>query len=285
MVVPQVEQPRLHERWLIPQHHLITLYALGKGSYGRVDACMWKGARVAVKRLTFVDENEHMQAALLSKVRAEAELLAALKHPHIVSFLGITDANPPDIVMEICQDSLFNVLRCARGNPQIGNKLTWRRRLSMLRDAASGMVYLHELSPPVLHRDLKSPNLLLTFEGIDWKVKISDLGLSREIVVAVEEEDEEVEVEEGHPGSNTSDNKSTTINGGTALDDLDDNESISTQDCGLQNPRWLAPEVIEGGKWTTASDVYSFGTIMWEMLTWKLPWEEVPEFAVRKIWV
>lgn len=258
-----VERPRLHERWLIPSTHLMTLYALGRGSYGRVDACMWKGARVAVKRLILSEESERVKAALLARVRAEAELLATLKHPHIVSFMGITDNNPPDIVMEVCSDSLFNVLRCARGNPQIGQKITWRRRLSMLRDAASGMVYLHELSPPVLHRDLKSPNLLLTFEGVDWKVKISDLGLSRESILDLNPDVDKV----GSPGSKDGSVKSTTST----------QESINE----LRNPRWLAPEVMDGRKWVAPSDVYSFGVIMWEMVTWKMPWEGLPEVAVR----
>ena len=39
------------------------------------------------------------------------------------------------------------------------------------------------------------------------------------------------------------------------------------------NPRWLAPEVCGGSPYTMACDVYGFGTIMWEMLEWRLPWE------------
>jgi len=45
---------------------------------------------------------------------------------------------------------------------------------------------------------------------------------------------------------------------------------IST--AGPNNPIWLAPEIMRGGKFTAASDVYAFGLIMYELLTWQLPW-------------
>lgn len=40
------------------------------------------------------------------------------------------------------------------------------------------------------------------------------------------------------------------------------------------NPRWLAPEILSGLPYTVAADVYSFGIIMWELLTWQVPWHE-----------
>ena len=42
---------------------------------------------------------------------------------------------------------------------------------------------------------------------------------------------------------------------------------------GLLNPRWLAPEVLTGHSATAASDVFSFGVVLWELLTWQLPWD------------
>ena len=49
-------------------------------------------------------------------------------------------------------------------------------RSRMALEAARGMLYLHSLKPPVLHRDLKSPNLLVDHQ---FRVKIADFGLSR----------------------------------------------------------------------------------------------------------
>ena len=54
--------------------------------------------------------------------------------------------------------------------------LTVRIGMEMARDVAAGMSYLHGLRPALLHRDLKSPNLLCTGPG--YRIKISDFGLS-----------------------------------------------------------------------------------------------------------
>jgi serine/threonine protein kinase len=54
--------------------------------------------------------------------------------------------------------------------------LSWRQRLLMCIDAARGLNYLHQRHPPIVHRDLKSLNLLVS-ENLT--VKVSDFGLSR----------------------------------------------------------------------------------------------------------
>ena len=48
------------------------------------------------------------------------------------------------------------------------------------------------------------------------------------------------------------------------------------------NPRWTAPEVIRNSTIGTAGDVYSFAIIMWEMLTWQQPYEEMMSVQVRR---
>jgi serine/threonine protein kinase len=103
----------------------------------------------------------------------------------------------------------------------------------MAADAAAGMLHLHTRGPPILHRDLKSPNLLL---AADWTVKVADMGLSK----------------------------------------LMDETTQESTAGGAANPRWLAPEVLGGKSPTAASDVFSFGVVMWELLTWKLPWSDTP---------
>ncbi len=52
--------------------------------------------------------------------------------------------------------------------------MDWRVRLSMALDAAKGMNYLHTSDPPVIHRDLKSPNLLVDKH---WRVKVGGLTM------------------------------------------------------------------------------------------------------------
>jgi serine/threonine protein kinase len=49
---------------------------------------------------------------------------------------------------------------------------------------------------------------------------------------------------------------------------------------GANNPRWLAPEVLNGTPATFASDVFAFGVVMWEVLTWDIPWQTEQAFLV-----
>merc|ERR1712100_693769 len=51
----------------------------------------------------------------------------------------------------------------------------WDDTISFSLDAARGMEYLHSRTPPILHRDMKSPNLLI---DSNWRIKISDFGFS-----------------------------------------------------------------------------------------------------------
>lgn len=48
------------------------------------------------------------------------------------------------------------------------------------------------------------------------------------------------------------------------------------------NPRWLAPEILAGRGYTFSSDIYSFGIILWEFLTWRVPWHEYGPWQVRQ---
>lgn len=104
------------------------------------------------------------------------------------------------------------------------------------------MLYLHTRNPVIVHRDMKSPNLLVTN---DWVVKVADFNLSKLVA----------------------ENKGQ--------------ESAMTTKFNI-NPRWCAPEVLEGETATPASDVFSFGVVMWEMLTWETPWGKSNTYVVSK---
>lgn len=94
----------------------------------------------------------------------------------MVNFLGFC-TYPPAVAVEFCpRGSLFEVLHAGALNPSVARMLTWRRRMCMAADAAAGMLHLHTRVPPIIHRDLKSPNLLVM---ADWTVKVADMGLSR----------------------------------------------------------------------------------------------------------
>jgi serine/threonine protein kinase len=78
--------------------------------------------------------------------------------------------DPPCIASEYCaRGSLLDVLRAAAADPGAAAALTWRRTLDMALGGATGMLHLHTRSPQVIHRDLKSPNLLV---DDNWRVKV-----------------------------------------------------------------------------------------------------------------
>lgn len=175
----------------------------------------------------------------ITTLEREVSIMASLRHPNVVMFMGLC-LEPPCIVTEFCaRGSLFDVLRKARSSPPFAQQMDWTRRLGMALDAAKGMLQLHSHKPPILHRDLKSPNMLVERH---WRVKITDFNLSRMV----------------HTGE----------------------QNASVTSLLANNPRWLAPEVVKEHDYSKAADVYSFGIIMWEMMTWRLPWEELNPFQI-----
>ena len=103
---------------------------------------------------------------------SECEQSSRLHHPNIVRFFGIYNppgARVPSLVMERLYCSLTSLLE---ENPvvPIGTKL------SIIKDVALGLRYLHTRNPPIIHRDLSSNNVLLS-KGMEGK--IGDLGTAR----------------------------------------------------------------------------------------------------------
>ena len=110
--------------------------------------------------------------------------MASMRHPNVVMYLGVC-LQPPCVVTEYCaRGSLNDVFKRARATPALAAQLDWGRRLNMVLDAAKGMMYLHSSEPPVIHRDLKSPNLLVDKH---WRLKVCAMlcpsFLSRSLVL------------------------------------------------------------------------------------------------------
>ncbi len=57
-------------------------------------------------------------------------------------------------------------------------------------------------------------------------------------------------------------------------------ESAILSSMAATNPRWLAPEILAGRGYTFSSDIYSFGIILWEFMTWRVPWHEYGPWQV-----
>ncbi|KAL4520908.1 hypothetical protein Ndes2526B_g00090 [Nannochloris sp. 'desiccata'] len=198
-----------------------------------------KEGKCTVDTTSFGAAASSVPKAHIEKMLQEASLMATLQHPNVVHLLGFC-ISPPCLAVEYCpRGSLYEVLAQASTDSEGAKRLTWIRRLRMAQNVAAGLLHLHSRTPPILHRDVKSPNILV---AADLTVKVADMGLSKL-------------AEEVQGGS-----KVSTLGGGS-------------------NPRWLAPEILDGQKASMESDVFSFGVVLWELLTWKLPWSE------ENVWV
>lgn len=152
----------------IPWEEITMGERIGLGSYGEVYRGEWHGTEVAVKRFLLQD----ISGESLEEFKSEVQIMRRLRHPNVVLFMGAI-TRPPNlsIVTEFLpRGSLYRLIH--RPN----NQLDERRRLRMALDAARGMNYLHNSTPVIVHRDLKSPNLLV---DKNWVVKVCDFGLSR----------------------------------------------------------------------------------------------------------
>jgi serine/threonine protein kinase len=125
---------------------------------------------VAVKKIPFNSLNDDLVQEMLN----EARIMESIRHPNVLSLMGCCP-RPPEvcIVMEYMpRGSLYQILQDSR------IPLSWQLIQRMALDAARGMNFLHQHNPIIMHRDLKSHNLLVDDA---WRVKVADFGLSRMI--------------------------------------------------------------------------------------------------------
>ncbi|CAI9770180.1 unnamed protein product [Fraxinus pennsylvanica] len=147
---------------------------IGSGGYGKVyKGAISSGQLVAIKRA----QQGSMQGS--SEFKTEIELLSRIHHKNVVSLVGFCyDQAEQMLVYEyISNGTLRDCLSAAKFTGKIGFKLDWSRRLTIALDAARGLSYLHELAnPPIIHRDIKSNNILMDDH---FNAKVADFGLSK----------------------------------------------------------------------------------------------------------
>ena len=153
----------------------VTHRELGYGSYATVLEVEYMGQKCAGKKIH--DEllrykRTNASHIIVHQFQEECRILSQLSHPNVVKFLGVyfqDEVQVPILVMEFLPTNLTTYLeQCSIIQEEIG--------YSILYDVAKGLSYLHSQTPPIVHGDLSSNNILLT----DKKTaKISDMGMAR----------------------------------------------------------------------------------------------------------
>ncbi|CAD7696214.1 unnamed protein product [Ostreobium quekettii] len=189
------------------------------GGFAEVFVGKYEGTVVAIKRLLESD------ATTIGQFKKEVTLLARIRHPNLILFIGYCTTPHLCIISEFMQRGcLYSILR--RQATPLCPKLQKLVSISVAR----GMAYLHGLSPPILHLDIKSPNILV---DSNWRVKVADFGLSR----------------------------------------MRFRSFVTAGPSGGGTPHWMAPELLRSEHIDEKADIFSYGVILWEILTGELPWE------------
>lgn len=149
---------------------------IGRGGNGVVHAGSWQGAPCAVKKLELTEIAHKDRDSMRKKFLTECERSSTLRHPNIVQFFGvhIPPRSPqttafPSLIMERLHSNLTDLLK---NSPNIA----YETKLSFIHDVAKGLRYLHTYSPPIIHRDLSTNNVLVS---AGMEAKIGDLGTMR----------------------------------------------------------------------------------------------------------
>ncbi|KAF8396036.1 hypothetical protein HHK36_017648 [Tetracentron sinense] len=151
---------------------------IGEGSYGRVFyATLSTGEAAAIKKLDASTSQEPD-----SDFSAQLSMVSRLKHDHFVELLGYClEGNNRILAYQFAtMGSLHDILHGRKGvqGAAPGPVLTWNQRVKIAYGAAKGLEYLQEkVQPPIVHRDVRSSNVLL-FD--DFVTKIADFNLTNQ---------------------------------------------------------------------------------------------------------
>ena len=162
-----IQSYRDNPHWVVQRDEVtITNTVLGQGGWGEVRVGLFRGCKVAVKRLY-----QAIQSELYMELFArEMEMASCIRHPNLLQFIGATREGELIIVTELMPTSLRHELE--------RNQLTRIQVIAISIDIITALNYLHLWKPhPIIHRDVSSANILLQPLGnFQFKAKLSDYG-------------------------------------------------------------------------------------------------------------
>ncbi|CAJ1416471.1 unnamed protein product [Effrenium voratum] len=226
----------------IPTGELILEFLIGSGYTSEVYKGLWTrhdNTVVAIKQIT---EDAQMRSEQQLAFVREMSVLTQVRHENLVQLYGVClDSRPLRIVTEYCGGgAVFELLH----NSPID--LVYPQQIKMCRDVARAMNYLHTFNPMIIHRDLKSLNLLLDkpVTGLDLPlVKVCDFGVAK------------FQVQAGNWGQ-------------------------MTNQAGTKH--WMAPEMWTGSTYDEKVDVFSYAMVIYEIICREVPFEEEEPADVGK---
>ncbi|KAG8391855.1 hypothetical protein BUALT_Bualt01G0230400 [Buddleja alternifolia] len=211
-------------------------FKIGQGGFGTVyKGRVEDGTLVAVKRAKKIAYDKHLG----TEFQTEVQTLAKVEHLNLVKFYGFLEHEDERILVVeyVPNGTLREHLDCLQGNV-----LDFASRIDIAIDVAHAVTYLHTYTDhPIIHRDIKSSNILLTEH---LRAKVADFGFAR-----------------------------------LAADGESGETHVSTQVKGTAG--YLDPEYLKTYQLTEKSDVYSFGVLLVELVTGRRPIEAKRELKER----
>eukprot|EP00043_Microstomoeca_roanoka_P018784 m.204627 g.204627 ORF g.204627 m.204627 type:complete len:1456 (-) comp16886_c2_seq7:2216-6583(-) len=279
--------------WEIDYGQLRRLGPISSGTYGDVWKAEWDTVIVAVKVLK--QQMKLLNEDTIAEFEKEIDFLRQTRHPHVVRFFGAgTDPNDcPFLVLEFVELGSLRTLLDSRdlmafidryelgqeasesADPKNGDMdfflvtssrtssrsenaglsmvstranggvLTiWQLKQRLASDVACGMAFIHGLGH--VHRDLKSGNVLVSSY---LRAKITDFGTIREHLSAAQ-----------HGTASNGDMMYSNSAGMTLA-----------MTAGVGTPMYMAPEALIGTRYDKQADIFSFGVLLWEIATQRMP--------------
>jgi len=220
--------------------HYEIIEPLGAGGMGEV----YRAHDTILKRdvaLKVLPEELSADGERLARLEREAQLLAALNHPNIATIHGLEEAQAEDgtsarfLVLELIEgESLAETLSCGRIEVDMA--------LGIARQIAEALEAAH--AKGIIHRDLKPGNVLITPDG---QAKVLDFGLAKSD-----------RAEGAGPGESPDPTESPTV------------AAASMAGVILGTAAYMSPEQARGKPLDKRTDIWSFGGVLYEMLTWRI---------------
>lgn len=236
------------ESFIIDKHLIKRYKYIAEGAYGKV----YKGfarrdyfnndyERIAVKDISLYHFSNDEIKKIIRDFNHELEVMEFCDSPFLIKFFGYTiQEDMLSLLMELCSGGGLNKYFKNNSSDLQSYSLNEQQKIKILTDIAKGLQVLHQSNPPIIHRDIKSMNILLKEAIVDEHsevlAKIADFGISDFLYLP--------------KSSNEINNKIA----GTV--------------------QWMAPELFNSEFPSFKSDIYAFGVLMWEVFSEQIPYAD-----------